>query len=193
MPRKGMPVNQQNTDCKKPFLRTLGSRLGKILAGGPMRYLPWRCEPRAKVYKSSREVAVRALECCIAEAEREVLVAMYDFTHPRLADALIASSATGVTVRVMLDWHKAKNAHSQALRLLTAGVAVRLDRPNRFFHHKFMVVDDVLVVTGSMNWTKAARLNADHVVILRSRSLAGEMGVLHRQCWRGGREYADAR
>lgn len=176
-------MERQSPGVKKPFLRTLGSRLGRILADGPMRYLPWPCEPRGRVYRSSREVAARAVERCIGEAERLILVAMYDFTHPRLADALIAAGAAGVTVRVILDWHKAGSAHSQAPRLLDSGIAVRLDRPNRSFHHKFMVVDGTVLVTGSMNWTKAARLNADHVMILRSRSLAREMSLLHRQCW----------
>lgn len=102
----------------------------------------------------------------IDQAESEILVALYYFTDPILAEALIEAKERGVTVSVLLDRSQRKGKSSQAGRLMDGGVAVAFDAKRRIMHHKFMVVDGRIVVTGSQNWTKSAEtVNAENTLI----------------------------
>lgn len=105
----------------------------------------------------------------INEAQTEILVALYYFTDPGLADALIEGKNRGVDIRVILDRSQRKGKYSQAKRLTEAGIPVHFDSNHRIFHHKFMVVDERILITGSQNWTKSAEMmNAENIVQFRS-------------------------
>ena len=46
------------------------------------------------------------------------------------------------------------------------GIPVRLDRTAAHMHHKFLIVDNALLLTGSYNWTKsAAQSNHENVLV----------------------------
>ena len=53
-------------------------------------------------------------------------------------------------------------------RMADAGIYCRIDsKEERLMHHKFMIVDRTLVVTGSFNWTKAAANdNRENVIVV---------------------------
>ncbi len=113
------------------------------------------------------------LETFIYMAEKRVLVAVYSFTDDRLADALIAVHNRGIEVKVLLEAETAGIKGSEYERLKNAGVDVRLDGNPGLMHHKFMVVDDVIVVTGSYNWSRAAEeSNDENVVAILSEDVA---------------------
>jgi phosphatidylserine/phosphatidylglycerophosphate/cardiolipin synthase-like enzyme len=51
--------------------------------------------------------------------------------------------------------------------LAKAGIAVKMDSTPNHMHHKFMVVDDRSLLTGSYNWTRsAARYNHENIVLI---------------------------
>ena len=103
----------------------------------------------------------------INQAQSEILVALYYFTDPLLAEALIAAKSRGVTVQVILDRSQRNGRYSQANRLTEARIPVHFDFKHRIFHHKYMVVDNRVVITGSQNWTKSAEnVNAENTLIL---------------------------
>ena len=47
------------------------------------------------------------------------------------------------------------------------------DNPHDYMHNKVLVVDDT-VITGSYNFSRSAEQNAENIVIVESRALAGE-------------------
>lgn len=104
----------------------------------------------------------------IGQAQNEILVALYYFTDPLLAEGLITAKNRGVTVQVILDRSQKTGRYSQAKRLTEAGIPIHFDLNHRIFHHKFMVVDNRIVITGSQNWTKSAEtVNAENTLILQ--------------------------
>ncbi len=118
--------------------------------------------------------AKRAVIEAIRQARKSIHVAMFAFTDPDYADALIDRHAAGVKVVVKLDsdqlFHKVK---SQGRRLEAAGVTVRYDKRWRRYHHKVLVVDGLIVATGSMNWTAfGGRDNAENITLYHSRRVA---------------------
>lgn len=135
------------------------------------------------VYFSPRGGARQAIVDSIDTAEHEILLALYYFTDPGLADALIQARQRGVVISVILDKSQRHGRHSQAERLQEAGIPVTFDTRHRIFHHKFMVIDGATVVTGSQNWTRSAEtVNAENTLTFAAQ--AGLAKHFQNEFWR---------
>ena len=161
----------------------------------------------------------------IQSARREILVAVQELSLPKLAEALAAKHREGLTVKVVLEntysspWseeHPAdlaphqRNRHEQ-LKALGWGDAVAIlqragvpliddtadgSAGSGLMHHKFMVVDRAVVVTGSANFTPScihgdpgadrSRGNVNHLLRLRSRELAHTFAAEFERMWGDG-------
>ena len=75
-----------------------------------------------------------------------------DGTTTRLMNDLIAANKRGVEVKILLDDRLFCNKESLAY-LSGQGIEVRLDSPDKFLHHKLMIVDGSKVLIGSTNWS----------------------------------------
>jgi phosphatidylserine/phosphatidylglycerophosphate/cardiolipin synthase-like enzyme len=161
----------------------------------------------------------------IAEARSEILVAVQEISLPQVATALVARRRQGVNVRVVLEnsystpWseqHAAdlvphqRQRHAQLLALgqgdavaiLRDGHVPMLDdtadgsRGSGLMHHKFMVVDRRLVVTGSTNFTPSCvhgdadapqtRGNVNHMLRFDSPALADLFAAEFGRLWGDG-------
>jgi phosphatidylserine/phosphatidylglycerophosphate/cardiolipin synthase-like enzyme len=150
-------------------------------------------------YTTTATETVRDVEAvCFSRAERcddlltglirgakdRIYVAIYSFTSDRLAEALIEARRRGVDVRVVMERREANVTGSEYPRLLGAGVDVRLDANPGLMHHKFMVIDGEIVVTGSYNWSAAAEeRNDENLVVIRDRGVAGAFEREFERIW----------
>jgi phosphatidylserine/phosphatidylglycerophosphate/cardiolipin synthase-like enzyme len=140
---------------------------------------------------SVRETCFSRVERCdvllislINRANRSVYVAVYSFTRDSLATALISAKERGVEVRVVIERERAYEQGSEYPRLKSAGVDVRLDGNPNLMHHKFMVIDGYIVVTGSYNWSSAAEdRNDENVVVIFDRDVAQRFVQEFERVW----------
>jgi len=101
-------------------------------------------------------------------ARQSVDVAAYDFTSQPVAQALAASVARGVTVRLVADEKKSRDRWSLVSQLACAGVDVRLNGMYSIMHNKFIVADGSAVETGSFNYTSSAeKRNAENALVIK--------------------------
>lgn len=120
----------------------------------------------------------------IQSARRELLVAIYIMTSRRLESLVVTASQRGVTVRVKYDVNQATHKSMQrALKAFEdAGiecVPITLGRAGASMHNKFIVVDELRVVTGSYNFTAmAAGHNYENCVLIESQPIAREYKAL---------------
>ncbi|MFN7228785.1 MAG: phospholipase D-like domain-containing protein [Synechococcaceae cyanobacterium] len=161
----------------------------------------------------------------IAEARSEILVAVQELSLPQVAAALVNRRRQGVSVKVVMEntystpWseqHAAdlvphqRQRHDQ-LRALGQGDAVAIlrdghvpmlddtadgSRGSGLMHHKFMVVDRRLVVTGSANFTPSCihgdaddprtRGNVNHLLRFDSPELAAVFAAEFARLWGDG-------
>ena len=112
------------------------------------------------------------------QATRTLDVAVYDFDLANVADAMVRAKGRGVVVRMVTDTDtltKTRNDEIQAAfgKLKGAGIPIVDDQRSAIMHHKFTVVDGVVVQTGSWNYTDGDtyRLN-NHLIIIRNPQLA---------------------
>jgi phosphatidylserine/phosphatidylglycerophosphate/cardiolipin synthase-like enzyme len=120
----------------------------------------------------------------INRANRSVYVAVYSFTRDSLATALISAKERGIEVRVVIERERAYEQGSEYSRLKAAGVDVRLDGNPNSMHHKFMVIDGYIVVTGSYNWSSAAEdRNDENIVVIIDRDVAQRFVQEFERIW----------
>ena len=161
----------------------------------------------------------------IAAARREVLVAVQELSLSRVAKALVAAQQRGVRVAVVLEngysapWsrlHPADlNPHQrqrvEQLRALGQGDAVDIlqrggipliddtadgSRGSGLMHHKFLVADGRVVVTGSANFSPScvhgdaddgrSRGNVNHLMRFESAALAALFQQEFTRMWGDG-------
>jgi len=106
-------------------------------------------------------------------AKSKIHAAIFAIAHSDLASALIAARKRGVEVKIITDDVQAKGDASQVPQLKAAGIEVCMDDSEKFhMHHKFVVIDDCILLNGSLNWTYAGLKKAnENVVISRSPGL----------------------
>ncbi|TET21348.1 MAG: DUF1669 domain-containing protein [Candidatus Stahlbacteria bacterium] len=102
----------------------------------------------------------------IYAAGKRIDAAIYTFTSRPLAQALVDAHKRAVRVRVLLDPSNASGEYSKAAYLINNGVDVRVERGVGLMHHKFALVDDSIIITGSFNWTASAETDNDENVLL---------------------------
>ncbi len=111
-------------------------------------------------------------------ATERIDAALYDLDSKPITDALIDAHKRDVKVRVFTEYDNIKKKNEdeepEIIRLQKAGVPVRDDGDNEgYMHHKFFVVDERYVWTGSYNTTyNGAYKNNNNVVWIDSEPLA---------------------
>lgn len=99
-------------------------------------------------------------------ARKSLDVCVFVFSCKELADVLMSAHANGVVVRVISDNEQVFASGSQIEALRRKGIQVRNDSASYFMHHKFAVVDNEVIINGSLNWTlQGVCGNQENVVI----------------------------
>ena len=89
-------------------------------------------------------------------------------TNDKLSNAVKAAALRGVAVRIISDDECMKQKGSDVHWLSEQNIPVRVDdRPDAHMHNKFMVIDDLIVITGSFNWTvTAVNANQENLIVV---------------------------
>jgi phosphatidylserine/phosphatidylglycerophosphate/cardiolipin synthase-like enzyme len=116
----------------------------------------------------------------IDEAKVSIDVAIFSFTRHNISRALVRAVKRGVKLSVKYDKSQAQEENmKEVIEFLGRnGVSCEpvsyADDKTRM-HHKFMVIDDKRVITGSYNFTsQASESNAENVLCIESREIAAE-------------------
>ena len=162
-----------------PFILIL---LCAIAVGFGIRYYKNRAKPTTEmaweVYFSEVDASgssyslEKRLVHRLGAAEARVDAALYDLDAAPVADALIEAYNRGVQVRIVTE---ADNIdESEIGRLREVGIPVVDDGDNQgLMHHKFIVIDEQYVWTGSYNTTyNGAYKNSNNVILIDSAQLA---------------------
>ncbi len=150
---------------------------------------------------------LRAIANELSKASHRIDIAVFVFSAQTLADTLQQRIKEGVSVRVLADPGFASRPFSEVLDLLGKALPDHrclLERNNRPFsephervgtprlargdklHHKFAVIDNKTVITGSFNWSpSAAHTNDETLLVIHSPQLAKHFTREMDRLWRG--------
>jgi phosphatidylserine/phosphatidylglycerophosphate/cardiolipin synthase-like enzyme len=126
-----------------------------------------------EVYFSPHGGATESIIRELNKAKSTVLVQAYSFTSAPIAKALLNAHKRGVKVEVILDKSQRTQKYSSPTFLYNQGIPVEIDPQHAIAHNKVMIIDGEAVITGSFNFTKAAKENnAENLLVIKDRKLA---------------------
>ncbi|KAB2861401.1 MAG: DUF1669 domain-containing protein [Anaerolineae bacterium] len=107
----------------------------------------------------------------VNSATSSVRVMAFSFTIDELANSMISRRNAGVDVMALFE---ARGSLQGAMRpLACAGVPVKQDGNPQTLHHKVIIIDNQIVVTGSFNFSKnAIEQNSENMLIIYDAQLA---------------------
>ena len=120
-----------------------------------------------EVYYSPQDGTLEHILAVVNAAQENIYFLAYSFTSDELAAALIEQAKLGVTVRGVFDkdqYHS--NQGTEFDNLLNAGMDVNLDGNPRLMHHKVIIIDEQIVITGSYNFSNNAEQNNDENTLI---------------------------
>ena len=127
-----------------------------------------------EVYFSPQGGCTKAIVRELDAAKATVLVQAYCFTSVPIAKALVNAHNRGVRIEVILDRSRGTAKYSEADFLQHAGILVKIDACHKIAHNKVMVIDDVVVITGSFNFTKQAETSNSENLLVIQKGLAAK-------------------
>ena len=130
-----------------------------------------------EIYFSPDDKAeVRIVEL-IQNAQMSINFMAYTFTSNEIGDAIMERAQAGVSVAGVMDDSQVKTSQGTEYDpFKQAGLDVRLDGNKiGLMHHKVIIIDNSIVITGSYNFTASAEeSNDENVVIIFSSTVAAK-------------------
>ncbi len=123
--------------------------------------------------KSESQGGIFKIINLIGNAKESVKVASFSFTHEELADELVKADIKGIEVKVLIESKQRNVQNSQYQRLRDFGVNIKVDGNKYNMHHKFIVVDNKIIITGSPNYSFSGNnRNDENMLVIYNENLA---------------------
>jgi phosphatidylserine/phosphatidylglycerophosphate/cardiolipin synthase-like enzyme len=122
-----------------------------------------------------------AISEAIGKAHYSIRVAAFALTDPEITAQLKKAAESGITVEIITDFTNMNEQYSKINDLISCNIPVwhygstnAKQKNSRYarMHHKFMVIDDKCVLTGSANYTKAGQKhNKENIVTIWEKKI----------------------
>jgi len=126
-----------------------------------------------QVLFASEDEAIDHLVPLIQDAQESIRFMAFSFTDDRIGDVMIERARDGVDVKGIFETRASETEYSELNLLYCARIDVRQDGNPRTFHHKVIIVDDQILITGSLNFTvNGDESNDENVVVITHPEIA---------------------
>ncbi len=110
----------------------------------------------------------------IDKAGATIDIAIYSFTADTIRDALINARNRGVQIRIIADSSQANDQGSEIATLEQLGFQLKRSAgaSGGIMHNKFMIIDGMVLFTGSYNWSASAEdSNYENAVFIQGSTV----------------------
>ena len=129
--------------------------------------------PIQVVFTSEDGALEQAIIPRVKAAQKSIRFMAFSFTDYPLAAAMIDRANNGVDVKGVFEKVGSSTDSAELRTLYCAGVPARRDGNPSFLHHKVIIVDERIVMTGSLNYsTNAEESNDENVLIIDNPEIA---------------------
>jgi len=127
----------------------------------------------AVIFTSEDPALEQAIVPIVKSAKKSIRFLAFSFTDYPLADAMSQRAKAGVDVAGVFEKVGSETEASELRTLMCRKVPVRQDGNPSFLHDKVIVVDEHIVITGSLNFsTNAEESNDENVIIIDNADIA---------------------
>ncbi len=117
----------------------------------------------------------KALTQEIRKAKKSIYFMAFSFTHDGMGKAMIEKYKDGIQVKGVFEKRgNKKSKYSEYGQLKNAGIqSIQLDRNKYAMHHKVIIIDERVTITGSFNFSNNAnKRNDENVLIIDNPRIA---------------------
>lgn len=137
-----------------------------------------------QVVFSPEDGAVGNLIALLNDAQTSIRFLAFSFTDYPMAQAMIDRANAGVDVQGVFETFGSNSPRSELKTLWCAGLPVRQDGNGSFLHDKVVIIDNSIVVTGSLNFSSSAdEENEENVVIIDNADIAALYLQEYQKLW----------
>jgi phosphatidylserine/phosphatidylglycerophosphate/cardiolipin synthase-like enzyme len=114
----------------------------------------------------------------LESAEHTIKIAMAWFTNHTIFHVVINKAASGVKIELAISDSESNFRFGSSLdfqALQRKGMKVYVINSEggwQFMHHKFAIIDNKKVITGSYNWSSSAQTNFENIIVTQDDQLA---------------------
>jgi len=120
----------------------------------------------------------------VVAAQNSIRFMAFSFTHNDLGAAVLGKAKTGVDTMGIFEKRGSETEYSELPTLYCSGVRVRQDGNKGTFHHKVFIIDEQMVVTGSLNFSdNANESNDENVLIITNADVAAQYLAEFERRW----------
>ncbi|MFO7584251.1 MAG: phospholipase D-like domain-containing protein [Anaerolineales bacterium] len=123
----------------------------------------------------------------LENARRNIRFMAFSFTQPDIGNAMLGRIQSGITVEGIFERVGSDSQFSEMMKLHCGGGNIRRDGNPGFLHHKIIIVDNRIVITGSFNFSDSANTrNNENVIIIDNADIARLYLGEFQRIWSGG-------
>lgn len=156
-------------EFEQMFGGAFGSRKQEGIAEQPVRI----GNARLTAYFSPKDRPAQYVVEAINQARSSIRFMTFSFTSEPIGTAMIEQHKAGVSVQGVFERQNAEGVGAEYPIMRDAGMDVFEDGNCYIVHHKVIILDERIVITGSFNFTaNADRSNDENMVIIDDPALA---------------------
>lgn len=164
---------QVAAEYTREFEQMFGGRFGKGKTSAGSRSRVRVGASRVTALFSPADGVANDVLGAVRAAKSSIHFMAFSYTAKPIAEAMIARSEAGILVRGVVETQNATGSGAAFGSLRASGIDVLLDGNCYILHHKAIIIDERIVITGSYNFTNSAeRDNDENLVIVDDPRLA---------------------
>lgn len=144
----------------------------------------------SRVYFSPGTDCLNAILNSLEQATERIDICVFTISDNRISRKILKKYKEGIKIRLISDNDKLNDRGSDIDNLGLNGVPVKIDRTRHHMHHKFAIIDQIEVITGSYNWTRSAeKYNQENVVVTNENDIVEPYLKEFNRLWKQMEEY----
>jgi len=121
----------------------------------------------------------------LSSPKKTLDVCVFTITDDSAANILIDLHKKGIKVRVITDDDQSASTGSDIKTIKNAGIPTKMDSTPYHMHNKYAIIDGVLLLNGSYNWTSTANTkNNENMIVTNNKKLVASFGQYFEQLWK---------
>ncbi len=128
-----------------------------------------------------RDFVIKTLK----SAKTDLKICMFTISDDPIAETVAGCHKMGIQVRIITDDGKIFDKGSDIYSLDRMGIRIKIDSFRSLMHHKFVIIDNQKLLTGSYNWTRTGSdVNNENVLITSNKSIVKAYKKEFKRLWK---------
>ncbi len=121
----------------------------------------------------------------LKSAKKELKICMFTISDNPIAETIAGCHKMGIRVRIITDDGKIFDKGSDIYSLDRTGIKIKIDSFRSLMHHKFVLVDNQKLLTGSYNWTRTGSdINNENVLVTSNKKIVKAYNKEFKRLWK---------